>query len=329
MAEVASTNKSKITFAPAALRAVVAAGFVAVVVYLVNTEQLFEALSQVSLSDILLLVVISVLLIAVSVVKWRAFLEHLGISASFEKLFGLYLVGYFVNIFTPSFIGGDVVRSLALGASVNKAHAVSAAFLERYTGIVAMLVMAAIAVCFADVVTKPIMMVVCLAVLGCVVVTALVMAGVVQRTATFFRLPTKVCRIIDAVHEGLVLGTRDPRLLRRALMLSLLFHLLTIVNTAAVAYAVGWTDIPWRGLLVVVPLILLVGALPISPQGLGIQEGAFVFFLHSVGATTGQALAIALVLRAKSYLLALCGAVLWWLRKDAWASESSTYGATQ
>lgn len=312
-------------FVRTGLRAIVAAGFVALVLYLVNADQLLEALLQVSLRDILLLVVISILLIGVSVIKWRAFLQHLGISASFEKLFGLYLVGYFVNIFTPSFIGGDVVRSLALGSTVNRAHAVSATFLERYTGIVAMLAMAAISVCFADVVTKPIVVLVCLAVLGCGVATGLVMAGVVQRLAQFFRLPSKVCRTIDAVHEGLVLGMQDPRLLRRALILSLLFHLLTIVNTAAVAYAVGWTDIPWRGLLVVVPLILLVGAVPVSPQGLGIQEGAFVFFLHSVGATTGQALAIALVLRAKSYVLALCGAVVWWLRKDAWARESATH----
>jgi uncharacterized membrane protein YbhN (UPF0104 family) len=94
-------------------------------------------------------------------------------------------------------------------------------------------------------------------------------------------------------------------------VLSITFHLLTVVNTVAVATAVGWASPPWGDLFVVVPLILLVGAVPISPHGLGLQEGAFVFFLHSVGATTGQALAIALVLRAKSYVLALVGALGW------------------
>jgi uncharacterized protein (TIRG00374 family) len=187
--------------------------------------------------------------------------------------------------------------------------------------------MAIVAACFADVVTKPIVFVVCLAVLGCAIATGLVMNGVVQRVAKLCKLPEKILRIIDAVHEGLVLGMRDKKLLQKVLLLSFVFHLLTIVNTAAVGYAVGWTDIPWRGLLVVVPLILLVGAVPISPQGLGIQEGAFVFFLHSVGATTGQALAIAVVLRAKSYLLALCGALVWWIRKDAWAREAQRPGA--
>jgi uncharacterized protein (TIRG00374 family) len=306
------------------IRVLLAAGILALVLYLVDLDEVQGALVQVSALDIALLVLISVLLIGVSVVKWRAFLSHLGISASFEKLFGLYLVGYFVNIFTPSFIGGDVVRSLALGSSINRAHAVSATFLERYTGIVAMLAMAAVSVCFTDVVTTPIVLVVCLAVVGCAIATGLVMAGVVQKLATLCRLPQKVLKVIDTVHEGLVFGMRDTKLLQKAFVLSLVFHLLTIVNTAAVGHAVGWTEIPWRGLLVVVPLILLVGAVPVSPQGLGIQEGAFVFFLHSVGATTGQALAIALVLRAKSYLLAVCGALVWWFRKDAWARESGT-----
>jgi uncharacterized membrane protein YbhN (UPF0104 family) len=109
----------------------------------------------------------------------------------------------------------------------------------------------------------------------------------------------------------MVWGMGDRPLLVRALGLSVVFHLLTVVNTAAVGMAVGWIDIPLEGLLVVVPLILLVGAIPISPQGLGIQEGAFMFFLHSLGATSAQALAIALVLRAKSYVLALLGGLLW------------------
>jgi uncharacterized membrane protein YbhN (UPF0104 family) len=113
------------------------------------------------------------------------------------------------------------------------------------------------------------------------------------------------------LQEGVQWGLSDRPLLIRAGILSLIFHLLTIVNTAAVAHAVGWHAVPWSDLLVVVPLILLVGAIPISPQGLGIQEGAFLFFLHSVGATSGQALAVALVLRAKSYVLALCGGLLW------------------
>ena len=297
------------------LRAILAAALVLVLFYLVPTEELFAAIVQISLVDIVVLIVISVLLISVSVWKWRLFLQHLGIEQSFGKLFSLYLLGYFVNVFAPSFIGGDVVRSLALGSQVNRSHAVSATVLERYTGVVAMLVMALCACCMARGVTREIVLVVIAAGGGCILVTWMIIAGWLTRCAIALGLPQAATRIIEKVHEGFVWGLGDRKLLLKAFGLSVLFHLLTIVNTAAVGAAVGWSDIPWGGLLVVVPLILLIGAVPISPQGLGIQEGAFVFFLHSVGATTGQALAIALVLRAKSYVLAILGGGVWLVRR--------------
>ena len=291
-------------------------GLLVGLVYCADLTSIMGALYEISLEDLCILAILSLLLISVSVVKWRAFLRRLHIEASFWRLWQLYLVGYFINIFTPSFIGGDVVRSLYVGPGVDRAHAVSATFLERYTGIVAMLLMALSAVFISDVVTPQIRVVVVLIVVSAVIGTGLVFSGILNRIAARCRLPAKVLAVIDKVHQGLVWGLSDRSLLLRALGLSIVFHLLTVVNTAAVGAAVGWSSIPWQGLLVVVPLILLVGAIPISPQGLGIQEGAFLFFLHSLGATSGQALAIALVLRAKSYLLAIIGGLLWFGVRD-------------
>lgn len=310
------------------LRAVLAMSLVLVLFYVVPTQELLAALRQVALVDVVILIAISMLLISVSVLKWRLFLRHLGIEQSFGKLFSLYLLGYFVNVFTPSFIGGDVVRSLALGSQVNRSHAVSATVLERYTGVVAMLVMAICACCIARGVTREVVLVVLAAGVGCILTTWMIVAGLLTRCAAAIGLSPSVTRIIEKIHEGFVWGISDRKLLVKAFGLSVLFHLLTIVNTAAVGAAVGWADIPWGGLLVVVPLILIVGAVPISPQGLGIQEGAFVFFLHSVGATTGQALAIALVLRAKSYLLALCGGIVWLANRDVWR-KAAVSGSTE
>jgi len=321
MSDKAPRNNSGSTRLKTLLRGIVGLGLIALIIIFVDVQQLMEALSQIALLDIAVLLLLSVALISVSVLKWSAFLAYLGISSRFEKLFGLYLVGYFVNTFMPSFVGGDVVRSLALGRGVNRAHAVAATVLERYTGIVAMLLMAGVASFFSQAVTTSIAIVVFASIALCVVATWFVVKGFLKRLVLLCRFPEKFSRVVDSIHEGLMLGARDSKLLRKTFALSILFHLLTVVNTVAVAHAIGWSDVPWRGLLVVVPLILLVGAIPLSPQGLGIQEGAFVFFLNSVGATSSQALAIALVLRAKSYVLAVLGALVWWLRKDAWSAE--------
>ncbi|MEY4701059.1 MAG: hypothetical protein RL326_1246 [Pseudomonadota bacterium] len=293
------------------LKLIVATIAVLVVALAVDARLVYDSLARISPSDIAILAALSFLLIGASVWKWGCFLRHLGICAGFWRLFRLYLIGYFVNVFTPSFVGGDVVRSFYIGSSVDKAHAVSATFLERYTGVVAMLAMALCAVFLSDVVTFEIQLLVVSLAAGCGLATWFIFAGTLGKLANRVRAPQRIIGIIDRVHEGLAWGVKDFRLVAKTLAISLMFHVLTVINTAAVAQAIGWSAVPWTGLLIVVPLILIVGAVPISPQGLGIQEGAFVFFLSSVGATVDQALAIALVLRAKSYVLALCGGFLW------------------
>jgi hypothetical protein len=293
------------------LKYVVGVVLIAALLYMADIRSVTSAIADVSLGDIALLSVISFLLIAVSVVKWRAFLARLGIAAGFWKLFGLYLVGYFVNLLMPSFVGGDVVRSLYIDKVSDKTHAVSATMLERYTGLVAMLAMALVSVWWAPMVTVEIKLLTVLASMGLAIGSALVFTRRASRFLELVRAPEKLLKLSRKVEDSLIAGMSDRPLLVRVFALSALFHVLTVLNTAAVGWAVGWHDIPWRDLFVVVPLILLVGAVPVSPQGLGIQEGAFLFFLHSVGATTGEALGIGLILRAKSYVLAVLGGIVW------------------
>lgn len=291
-------------------------------IYIADWTSVVSALRDISLQDIALLLALAAILILVSVVKWRLFLSRLGISASLGHLYRLYLVGYFINLVMPSYVGGDVVRSLYVGKDVDRVHAVSATLLERYTGFVAMIVMSVAALLVRADLPNQIVWLVLLVASGAAVGSMALFTGRVSRIMRGCCLPLTWVALAEKIERGLVWGLKDRRLLLQAGGLSLLFHLLTIVNTVAVAHAVGWDSPPLLDLCVVVPLILLVGALPISPQGLGIQEGAFLYFLHLAGASEGQALAIGLVLRAKSYLLALVGGALFLTVQRPRASES-------
>ncbi len=299
-------------------------GLLALLVLYTDPASLLSAFEGVSLGDLALLALISFLLILVSVVKWQAFLLHLGISATVRRLFALYLLGYFVNLLMPSVLGGDVVRSLYVAKEADRARSVSATLLERYTGLMAMLLMAIIGVWWAPHVTGSIKVVVVAVSAGAMVGSAFLFSRTTTWLLGRMRIPERFVSVVRRVEDGLVLGMQNKGLVVRALLLSFLFHVLTVANTAAAGWAVGWETIPIGELFVVVPLILLVGAIPISPQGLGIQEGAFVFFLHSLGCTTGQALALALLLRAKSYVLALFGGVTWLMVRGAPHSVSQT-----
>jgi uncharacterized protein (TIRG00374 family) len=278
-------------------------------------QGLLRALSQVGFLDIVNLLLLSGALILVSAVKWGLFLSALSQRVPTIRLVRLYLIGYFVNLLMPSYLGGDVVRSLAVGRTMGQHEAFAATVLERYTGLVAMLFLALIFVWWAPAVPFLVYVAVVILNLGAVVLT---LCALSERSIKLLRhLPgTKgIVTSFERLQRAFHLARGNSTLLVRTFGLSLLYHCLTVVNTAVAACAVGWCSYGVFDLFSVLPLILLIGAIPVSPQGLGIQEGAFTYFLSVIGATPEQAIGVAVVLRAKSYVLALIGGLLWPLEK--------------
>jgi len=297
------------------LRTIVGLALIAALVWFVDLHALVAVLSNLTVGIALALLALSAALIAVSAVKWKSFLDSSEHKLSLWRLFNLYLVGYFVNAFAPSFVGGDVVRSWYIGKRVGQHQAAAATILERYTGLVSMVGLALIFVWFVHEIQLRVVLLVLGVAFGVALVTVLALS---TRFAKWFehllpRAPIvrKVFANIAGIQDALCTIGADRRRLGYAFALSLLYHSLTVLNTLVAAHAVGWDTALARDLFVVLPLILLLGALPVAPSGLGIQEGAFYFFLQSIGATPAQALGVALVLRAKSYVLALVGGVIW------------------
>ncbi len=281
--------------------------------YLVGSEELLSALKNLTVEMVIVLLGLSGLLVWVSAIKWRQFLVETApgtIVPSTWQLSGLYLVGYFVNLLAPSFVGGDAVRSYYAGRVTGQHAAAAATILERFTGLVAMLALGIVIGWSSSLVSGRIYFALLgisalLAVLSCFAVHT-------KSSSTLLRLPwgKRIAGHLERVQAGFNLARANRRLLLKAMALSFLFHSLTVCNTVAAAWAVGWESVPLDELFVVLPIILLLGAIPISPSGLGIQEGAFLYFLQGLGATPGQALAVGLVLRAKSYILAALGGLV-------------------
>jgi len=278
--------------------------------FLVDIGELVQSLAELTPGIVLYLFLISISLIYISAIKWQYFIESFKVRVSALRLFNLYLLGYFVNLFAPSYLGGDAVRSWYIGKKIGQHEALTATILERYTGLVAMVALALIFVWWVDVVTFEIKLAVLVVALGLATITVLALS---QKTFVWVKKIKKlepICISIEKIQAGLNLARRNKPLLVKAMILSFLFHTLTVVNVLAAAYAVGWVDPPVLDLFIVIPLILLVGSLPIAPGGLGIQEGAFMFFLSGIGATPEQALALAVVLRAKHAIISLCGGLV-------------------
>jgi uncharacterized protein (TIRG00374 family) len=287
--------------------------------YFTSFEEVFKALLNLTPASVLLLLLVSLILIWISVIKWGMLLRELGGNFTSFYLGKLYLLGYFVNSFLPSQVGGDLLRSVSIGKTLGHDRAFAATILERYTGIVAMSVLAFITMWCVHV-PPLIRWLVFGFVLGVAAATIVALSRKALVILVKIGLPAKYLKLLLKIQRAFRIIYSKPWIIVKALLLSFLYHTFTVVNTAICAAAVGWHNVSLLDLFTVLPLILLVGALPLTPSSLGIQEGAFYFFLQMIGATRGQALGIAVILRAKGYFLASLGGIVFFSRtksKDA------------
>ncbi|OQX26338.1 MAG: hypothetical protein BWK80_10990 [Desulfobacteraceae bacterium IS3] len=110
------------------------------------------------------------------------------------------------------------------------------------------------------------------------------------------------------------------------LLLSFIFQILAIV----IIFFYGLTVniiLSFQSLLLVVPLIMLISALPISINSLGLREGAFVYFLGWLGLTNEQGMFVALLSRLVSgIIIPLIGGMLFVLLRRRIDKTPCRYG---
>lgn len=305
------------------LRIVLAVGLVGALFLVVDFSELVHALAQIELRYIIYLLGLTVLLIWISCVKWQLFVRATGHEAGILQLMNYYTMSYFFNMFLPSFIGGDVARSYQLGLELkSQKSAFAATFVERLTGFLAMILLGVVFVAFGSPATAgveaAVLSVAFLSLLGTLVCFSRTLSGVsfglVVRFVRFLGLAdsaAKLDRLFGKIVDSIEFARGSYSLLVKAFALSFVFHLFAVVNTYVCALAVGWDDANFGSLCMVVPLVLLVSVAPVTPSSVGIQEGAFLYFLSRVGATHGQGLGVALIIRAKNVIVACVGALLY------------------
>lgn len=311
----------------AVLRIVVPVLLLSGLFFLVDFREIIAVLAGLDLLYVFYLFLIGYLVIWLSCLKWKLFIEASGHTANLRSLMYYYTVGYFFNMFAPSFIAGDISRSLHLGEELkSKKNAFISTFLERFTGLFAMSILGASFVTFGSGATAGVEIAIWIVFLFSASLALICFnrglskmffsytSGILDKYFTSKR-GVKFKNLLERVDQGMAFARNDLKLFLRAMYLSFAFHMLTVLNTWVAAKAIGW-EADVASLFVVVPLILLVGMIPISPNGWGIQEGAFLFFLQRIGANKAQGLSVGLVLRAKVVIISLIGGVIFlFLRK--------------
>ena len=96
----------------------------------------------------------------------------------------------------------------------------------------------------------------------------------------------------------------------KALLVSFFIQILSILVIYVISLSVH-VNVSIIPLFLFVPLINILIMLPVSIGGIGLQEGAFIYFFSRVGITAQEALTVALLFRGITILVSLPGGILY------------------
>ena len=228
----------------------------------------------------------------------------------------VFFVSTFVGTFLPASIGSDAVRATAMNrAGVPMADAVASVFMDRVLGILSLLIMAVAGLWVAPALPAQEAVTVALIVtaLGCGAVAGAVFSprAALLLTAVLRRLPgTRLHRAGAAVLEAVQRYAAHHRLLAAVTSASVGVQVLRILQAWCLGLGLGLAA-PLSAYFVFVPLILLVMLLPVTVNGLGTSQAAFVLFFAAAGVPAAGAFALSLLFIGLGVIGNLPGGFLW------------------
>jgi uncharacterized protein (TIRG00374 family) len=282
----------------------------------VGVNELLNTIKGADTVWIFISLLIAPILVFVSVIKWHILLKSQGTKVSVIRLYLYYLVGRYFNYFLPSNVGGDVVRGYELGNyTQNNAQAMASVFMERFTGFVMLVGFAVVSLLtnFKLINDAGLTPVVFLSVVVLLVILWLVLD---TRPLLFLNQHVKVpiaqkfVQKLQKFHNSINAYRKKKLTLAIALFWSLIFMLLAIANVYASASAF-YQPISWVDISIIVPVILVVAMFPITINGFGIQEWAYVFLFTMIGLPASVGLSTILLIRGKDILLAIIGGLVY------------------
>ncbi len=302
------------------LRPLLAIALTAYVLKRANPSAVLASAAGADLRWIVVAVALVVIDRALMAYRWIALLGTIAHARRppLAALMRIFFESTFLGTFLPASVGGDAARAYQLSRlQVPTGAAVASVLMDRLLGVIAILIMGVLGLIAArgqD--------------LGSIraIELSLVAAGAVSLVAIVVVFSEGAASVARAVGERLPAAplrhlaleltnaTRAYGRHHRALGLVLLGSIAVQILRIVQAYCLGLAlhiDAPIATYLAFIPLILLVMLLPVSINGIGPSQAAFVWFFSRTGVSEADAFALSVLFVALGIVGNLPGGLLY------------------
>lgn len=245
------------------------------------------------------------------ILRWQMLLRAVRIRLPLRRIVMSFSGGIFFNLFLPSSIGGDFVRSMDLAAHTKRPNEVVATvFLDRLSGYLGLVLLSLISLLSAwPLVRDPtvFLSIGAITLILCVILTVLFNKWLYDRIKGFLRMPNagKIKEIIANLHREIHYFKQHKKIMICNLALSLIIQTISPLTFYLIGLSLG-IKINIVYFFIFLPIIGAVTLLPISIGGLGLREKMTIDFFAKAGVLGDSAFAMSLI---SSFFIFVYGAI--------------------
>jgi uncharacterized protein (TIRG00374 family) len=283
------------------LQLIISAALIVLLLRLINISDMVSLLKNVNPYYFILLLLLITLDRIFMAYKWYLLLRTKDMDISLFTAIKTYYIGTFIGIFLPTTVGGDIVRVIKLHSEKRRGTDVlSSVIVERMLGFIASAILAPIAALFL------------ISYFKLNIWRFLGIAAIVLFTFTLLMLipfSEFIYRRIDKskklsqnrllskfkdLYLSYVQYKNNKSTLALFLGLSVLEQAAPIIGNYLACRALN-LSIPFIYFLLIIPLVQLISRIPISFEGIGVNEGLLVYFFSLLALSKTGAFTIGLL----------------------------------
>ncbi len=286
-----------------ALRVGLGVTIVCFLVWHYNTRPVVAALAREGPGFFLAAVIVFVGGQMISAYRWQLLAAIVGVRGPFAEFLVWYFVGTFTNLFVPGQTGGDAVRVLYLSRRHGRiGEALASVVANRSYGLLGLFWLAALSTYLLRGFRLP---AAAATPVFCVGAFTLAMYVSTPWLAGLIHLMPRPIRRAGGI---LAPYLHNPLRAIPAIALSIALQILNAAGQWLLALGFG-LHLPLALFLVVVPITGVFSSLPITLNGLGLRETAYLALFGMAGVSHNDAIAMGLLYFAATMLTGLCGAI--------------------
>jgi hypothetical protein len=300
----------------------------AIVKYIVSIGMILLILSKIDINDVIdaikeakiFMIGNGLLVMAFSMLirsyKWRLLLKVQGVDVPLITIINFnYMSAFFNNMFLGS-IGGDAFRVYRIiDYSKSRSGAASSVIMDRITGF-CMAILLVLVFGIGFILTYHSIVSIRILLYLMISISIIIISMFLLFLLCIYMNNISVLNKISIVSENLkklVISLWMYRYNSKVIIISMFLSLLYYVTQSikvyyfALATNIEISIIPF---FFITPLVGILRMMPISINGIGIQEGSFVFYLEKIGIAGPSALLVAIMTRVSVLIFSLIGGVL-------------------